>query len=362
MPLTASTTKWQEIIAAIGMFGLGFVVVAGVIHLGIRNPLYLHADMRSEKLLLLQKWSGKAYSASFGSSHMHNGFDPRTFDQEMAGTPEQTHTINLAIAGGSQSEQRATALEFLRHIQPISQAQGSPGDRACMVILELGAGANFTGNHLIHPRAINVYDWQTARFVTHLTSPKMSSMQRSGRSVYAMAAMALHYMNVGMLSNLIFPTPMNDEMLADETINDRRGIYVLTPATPALQAIASMIAKAPKQAAVKEGVIVPGNLELADELEDASPVRNLQMVYVVMPKITDLQSWIKYPDSIATTHGLVPVVNLANPMLYPQIYQPKFWHDDAHLNEAGAQMATGFLAKTLKNWYISHGQPATCGR
>src|ERR1700722_607244 len=108
------------------MGALGFVLVAGVVHLGMRDPLYLHADIRSEKLFLLQQWSGKAYAASFGSSHVHNRFDPRTCDAVMAGTPEETRSVNLAIAGGSQSEQRAMAMEFVRQLQVPTEAP-----RAC---------------------------------------------------------------------------------------------------------------------------------------------------------------------------------------------------------------------------------------
>src|SRR5271155_3278263 len=114
------------------MGALGFVLVAGVVHLGMRDPIRLHADIRSEKLFLLQQWSGRAYASSFGSSHMHNGFDPRAFGAVMAGTPQETRTLNLAIAGGSQSEQRAMALEFVRQLQ----APKGTGARACLVILE----------------------------------------------------------------------------------------------------------------------------------------------------------------------------------------------------------------------------------
>ena len=57
---------------------------------------------------------------------MHNGFDPRIFDAAMRGTAEQTRSLNLGIAGGSQSEQRATALEFVRHLQPPAETTRGP--------------------------------------------------------------------------------------------------------------------------------------------------------------------------------------------------------------------------------------------
>jgi hypothetical protein len=345
------------------MFGLGFVVIAGVVHLGMRDTLYLHADIRSEKLLILKEWSGKAYSASFGSSHMQDGFDPRIFDSTMADTPAQTRSINLAIAGGSQSEQRLTALEFLRTMKTAAPAETTTGPHACMVILELTAGANLGSDHLVHPRTINIYDWKTARFVTRLTSPTMGNTQRVGRIGVALAAMGMHYINLGMLSSKIFPAPLDQEILDIETRDDRRGLMVAPPNPPwAVEKISRLIAESPKQPVVTQGVILPGNRELVDELKTASPVHNLQVVYVVLPKTSDLTEQVNFIDTLDTQHGPVPIVNLARPDLYPQIYHTELWHDDSHLNGAGAQLATKLLAENLKSWYAVHGEPASCGR
>jgi hypothetical protein len=355
--ISKSIVTQRPIAKALGMGALGFVLVAGVVHLGVRDPLHLHADIRSEKLSLLKQWSGRAYSAGFGSSHMHNGFDPRTFDAVMAGTPEETRTLNLAVAGGSQSEQRAMALEFVQQLQRPARTA-----RARWVILELGAGANFTNDHLVHPRAINLYDWTTMRFVLRLASADMGWRQRVGRAGYALAAMGLHYLNVGMLSNRIFPAPLDAEMLREETVEDRRGLLVMPRQTPSLASIAAQIAAAPRQANVVKGALAPGNAELVEELSAASSVPHLQFAYVVMPKIGDLWEQAEYPAFVETTQGRVAIVNLARPQRYPQIYEAQLWYDDAHVNERGAQLVTRLLAEELKQWYAAHGLVAGCGR
>jgi hypothetical protein len=358
--MSSSKAGWREILEALGCGVLGFALVATAVHLLLRHPIYLHANIRSEKLSILQHWRGRAYSASFGSSHVHNGFDPRTFDAVMRGTAAETRSLNLGIAGGSQSEQRATALEFVRHLHP--PVDTSEDARACLVILELGAGANFTNDHLIHPRAINIYDWQTTQFVTRLTTPGMSLRQRVGRIGYALAAMALHYMNVGMLSNRIFPAPLDNAMLHDETVEDRRGLLVMPRQTPYLERIAATIATAPPQPQMANAAVLPGNTELLDTLEAASAVDHVQFVYVVLPKITDLWEQVNYPSSVATAGGVVPIVNLAQPRRYPQIYDAHLWYDNAHVNERGAQLITTLLAEELKRWYAAHGQTLRCGR
>jgi hypothetical protein len=356
--ISKSIVKQRPIVKALGMGALGFALVAGVVHLAVRDPLHLHADIRSEKLSILQQWRGRVYSAGFGSSHMHNGFDPRTFDAAMAGTPEETRTLNLAVAGGSQSEQRAMALEFVRQLQEPKKA----GARACLVILELGAGANFTKDHLVHPRAINIYDRATTRFVLGLVSSDMGWRQRVGRAGYALAAMGLHYLNVGMLSNRIFPAPLDQEMLREETVEDRRGLLVMPRQTPSLASIAAKIAEAPKQTKIVEGVVSPGNVELIEELRAASSAPRVQFAYVVMPKIGDLWEQVEYPEFVETTRGRVPIVNLAQPRRYPQIYDATLWYDDAHVNERGAQLVTRLLAEELKRWYAAQGRAAGCRR
>jgi hypothetical protein len=357
-----SRTGGREIAAAVGMFALGFVVIAGLIHAGIRDAFHLHADFRSEKLLLLDRWSGKAFTASFGSSHMHEGFDPRSFDRIMAGGPDETKTVNLAIAGGSQTEQRLTALEFLKHLQAPPADDGTSGPKACMVILELAAGANFGSEFLVHPRTINIYNWDTTRFVMRLAPPQMPRSQRAGRVGFALLAMGMNSINMGMLSSMIFPAPLDTVRMDAETRDDRRGLLSLENHASDQQRLKKFVDDSPKQPTMVQGMILAGNRELVDELEAASPVRNLEVVYTVLPKLSDLSEETQYPDLIETQHGPTPILNLARPDLYPQFYQPKMWVDEAHLNAQGADLVTKQLAENLKTWNAAHGEPGRCER
>ena len=361
MGAVTEKTNWRRIGTAVLMFAAGFVAVAGLIHLFTGDGFRLHADIRSEKLMVMDEWQGRAYTAAFGSSHVHFGFDPRVFDLALYGSPLQTRSLNLAIQGGSQSEQRVTALAYMQHLQPPVKTEQTREARACMVLLELNAGANFTNEHLIHPRAINIYDWQTMRFVSRLTSPTMSLKQRIGRIGYALAAMSLHYMNVGMLSSSIFVPSTNLSTLREETIEDRRGLDVLPAIPGATKAVDKEISAAPSHPNVSQESTLPGNSELLDELKAASPVKNVLMVYLVMPKISDLGAYMLTPDLVTWSGGMAPVINMARPDLYPEIYQTKYWLDDAHLNEQGAALVTKLVANNLKNWYASHGGPARCG-
>lgn len=346
----------RQVFAALGMFAVGYLAVAGVIHAAIRDPLRLHADIRSEKLAVMDAMRGKSESAAFGSSHVHNGFNPGAFDRALAGSPLETRSENLGVAGGSQSEQRAMALEFVRNLQPPSD-----GSRACFVLLELNAGANFTPDHLVHPRAIDIYDWRTARFVSHLVEPMKSFEQRAGRTGYALTAMALHYMNVGMLSNLIFAPPVDQAQLANETIDDRRGqdIGFYSPVREAK--MAKVIAAEPKQMKLETASTTPGNSEVIAEIAAASTVKGLAFAYVAMPKLGDLAVSYNYPDHIEANGIEVPIVNLARPDLYPQLYKAGLWHDDAHLNDLGAKMASALIAGALKQWFAAHGGAPRCG-
>ncbi len=210
----------SRIAASLGLFLLGFGLVAALLHGFMRDSLSLHADLRSEKLLLMEQWQGRAVSSSFGSSHMLDGFDPRAFDTALQGTPLATRSINEAVGGGSQAEQRVMAIEFMRGLRwpPVSTDGLAP--QSCFVLLEMNAGANFANRHLVHPRAINIYDWRTVRFMAGLTDVSMNWPRRLGRVGFAAIAAGLHYMNVGMVSSRIFPAPVDRDELLNDTQND----------------------------------------------------------------------------------------------------------------------------------------------
>lgn len=336
---------------------VGFVAIAALIHLALPHPLLLRADFRSGKLQLASQFQGRTFSAAFGSSHVHNGFDPRSFDSTLSGTPFATGTLNLAVIGGSQTEQRVMALSYLHHLQPPPAQQHD----ACFVMLELNAGANFTNDHLIHPRAINIYDTGTDRFMRGLVSPQMPLEQRAGRLGFAAAASLLHYINLGMLSNRLFPAATPDPGLDMETAGDRRGLWSLDP-TPGFRAhVEDILSHTPRTHHTTPGTFLPGNTSLIQELAAATPLHNVHFVYIVEPKVSDLTEQTVWPDDLAVNGQLVPILNLAQPDRYPQLYSLDNWFDNAHLSSKGAALASTLLAEALQSFYTAHPAPMRCG-
>ena len=351
------------ILAAIVMAFAGFLGTAGMIHAAIRDPLRLHADMRSEKLAMLDEWRGKYFSASFGSSHMHDGFNPPAFDAAMAGFPAASSSVNLAVEGGSQSEQYAMAREFLKHLESPA-AVGAPS-QPCTVFLELNAGANLLTAYLVHPRSIDIYDWQTMDLISHFVSPEMPRSQRYGRTVFAAVATGLHYANVGMLSNLIFSPPLNEEMIAKQTKDDRRGYDDLEPSAAGSARIQRGRDAAPARPAISRATMTAGNAKLIEALAGVSPARNVSFVYVVLPFAEDLTAEKDYPDHLTVVGPTgpleVPIIDVARPELYPELYKTNLWYDEEHLDGAGSALFSRLLAEELKKWYAAHGAPPPCG-
>jgi hypothetical protein len=306
--------------------------------------------MRSEKIEILDDWRGGIYSAAFGSSHVNDGFDPRAFDDELSAVERRTPSLNLGVEGGSQTEQRALGLEFLRRYS----ARGSAGQQPCFVLLELNAGANFTSDHLVHPRAINIYDWKTTKFVATLSDAGLSRVRRMGRVGYALAAMAMHYTNVGMLSSKILRPPIDQKLFDEETADGRRGLHDLAGTYPGL------IRSDSKPVAEKQNLSA-GNYHLLEELAAASGDRNLHFVYFVTPLFPDVQRFPDYPATIETPNGNEPIVNLGRPDLFPELFNPKNWHDPGHLNADGAALASRLLAGQIKAWYSANHREMTCG-
>jgi hypothetical protein len=331
------------------VFALGFVIVATVIHLLIPNPLRLYAELRSEKIELMDGWKGGGNAAAFGSSHVNDGFDPRGFDDELSAMQRSTPSINLGIEGAGQSEQRAMALEFLRRFS----SDPSAGHEPCFLMLELSAGVNITG-HLVHPRAINIYDWATTKFVGDFSGSETSRMRTLGRDAYAMTAMAMHYSNVGMLSNAILRPSINQKLYAEETAYGRSGLHELSPDT------AVPVKPAETKPMIVKQSLSYGNYRLIEELFAASGNPRLHFVYFVMPTY-NLKIIPDYPAAIQTSVGLVPILNLARPDLYPQLFMPKYWHDSGHLNADGAALGSRLLADQLKTWNAANHWDQNCG-
>ena len=349
LPHTRQKASATLILTSLALALLGFVLAATLLHLTLGDPLTLHAEPRSEKLLLLHTLTPAATAAAFGSSHIHNGFDPQSFDHAFP----NTHSLNLAVYGGSQAEQRVMALEFLHQLKPNPQ---SP----CLVLLELTAGANFTNDHLVHPRAINLYDLPTATWVSHLTDSQMSHTQRLGRAAYAYTAAAMHYLSVGMLSSRIFVPQIDQQILTAQSRDDRRGLQVEQP-TPRSQAfIQNILAHAPAHPQIEQGTLTPGNSELIVQLAAATRLP-VSFAYIIYPKYSDLTTTTLYPDSLTVGTRQIPIINLARPDLYPALYKPILWFDDAHFDQAGAVQGTRLLAEQLKLWHTRQGQPAPCG-
>lgn len=344
----------NRVLLSLIAFAAAFVFVCILLHPLLPDPLLLHADMRSEKLLLMQQWQGTANRAAFGSSHMQDGFDPRAFDAVLQGTPLAGKTINLAVPGGAQTEQRLLALRFVRTL-PHNADQP-------LVLLELNAGANFTNDHLVHPRAINAYDWQTVRFAETLSSPQQGPAQRFGRVGYALIAWALRTANFGMLSSRIFSAPIDQAQLADETRDDRRGFSNPIPPAGQTARMQALIDTSVAHSAVSKGLVVPGFRVLAEELQRASAAPGLQLAYIVTPKIGDLAGYTTWPPCIATVQGPVPVVAVNRPDLYPQLFHDGAnWVDDAHLSEQGAQLLSRAVAQQLETWHTVPQTNAACG-
>ena len=344
--------------AALALFALGFVIAAALLHFTVRDPLHLHADFRSEKLVMLGQLQGSVFSAAFGTSHVHNGFDPRAFDRELAGPQPagqagiETHSMNMAVAGGSQAEQRVMALEFVRHIQ------APPRGDACLVMLELDAGANFLTGFLVHPRTIDIYDWHTAAFVGQLTSAQMSRTQRLGRIGYALVASGLHYINLGMVSNAIFAPQLNQALVDDQMQADRRGLLEENHGNAKLT---EEFDATPRSSRTAPGLLTPGNTDFLREIQSASPGHALDFVYFVFPKFSDLTAEPVYPDHLEVNGHMVPIINMARPSRFPQLYRIALWRDDAHLDRDGAALLSKLLADEIKTWYTAHGGAPPCG-
>jgi hypothetical protein len=331
-------------------FGMGCILIAQL----VGNPLTLYAEQRSEKLALLSQHRDDSCSAAFGSSHIHNGFDPRVFDRTLGLHGIPAHTLNLAIEGGSQTEQFAMAKWFLAG----SHRARAGGD--CLIMLELTAGANFQERHLVHPRAINVYDASTADLSLKFSDAGISWLRRIGRSGFAIAAMSMHYLNVGMLASRVLPHEINRDLLDRESDFDRRGLLIEPPSAADMAGVAELFRIRPAAPRIVQVTLMRGLSKLVSRLEQAPGGQGVEYFLLVAPKFTDLVSFNVYPECTLAGNLRIVIINVARPPEYPELYRPDLWHDVAHLNEAGAAVYSRLVAEQMAKRKTPRQVPVRC--
>jgi hypothetical protein len=359
-PLAPYPPTGRQIAVSLGALAAGFVLAAVLVHQCIRDPLHLYAEIRSEKLALLDLWRGRATSAAFGSSHVDNGFDPRVFDREMGTEWGSMTTLNLGVSGGSQTEQETVVDAFVQSL-PAPEPNSPPR----LALLEISASANFTLDHLFHPRAINIYDFRTVERALHFADRRRIGWRRAvGRASFAVVAGVLHYCNVGMLSSQIFSPPLNRDLFDLQTADDRRG---LTPNSLAARDSREWLAdekllNARHAERHVPGEIVEGHFVVLRELAEAARRKHVQFVYFVAPRLDDLETIPMYPESIPGPLGPIWILNEGDPDLHPELFCAEMWHDPLHLTTAGAALFTKILADDLRSKLHLANREVTAGR
>jgi hypothetical protein len=326
---------------------LGFVGACCLLRLLIPAPINLYAEIRSEKIALAMRWAGIVSVAAFGSSHVDCGFDPRSFDRAMLPAAGRPISLNLGVAGGSQVEQTAVALEFERIVAT------SPAKRnAHILLMEANSGANFPRQFITHPRSINIYDSNALRLALQFSDPKLGLVRAIGRSLVAMADYALNFMNVGMLSAQLFRPSLNAGLVKTQTEADRRGLSPPPPSpidvkdTRDIYALMATLNSKPQSSPelITSGLC----FEATSLLRDREGAARYTVIFFVTPKLSDLRSYQTYPNSVTCGRHFIPIVNVALPETYAEIYDPKLWHDINHLNERGAAVYSRLLANEVK--------------
>jgi hypothetical protein len=342
----------MERTSLLAAFILGFWIVAVAINLSSPPAFLRHAAERSEKLALIDGWRGRATSAAFGTSRVHNGFSPAAFDVGFADAPYAVTGLNLGLYGGSQTEQRALAHEFLARLEPPSGRNS-----VCLVMLELNAGVNFQLVNLLHPRSIDVYDLDTIRFVASFSDHTVSVPRRIGRLAFALISGALHLANIGALSSTWFDPPAPSNTIAP----DQRGMLPVPAGEDGARAVADAFRQRSNPPTRVDIPLLPGNRSLLADLAAATRVSNVQFVYFVLPSLEALASVPVYPPSLDGPNGPVPIINLARPDRYPELFRPEAWANPGHLSAIGAELATRLLAREVRAWLSNRPSLPICG-
>ena len=319
---------------------VGFVLGCLAIGLLIPAPIDLYTEIRSEKLALAQKWARYATVVAFGSSHVDCGFDPRVFDANFRGEGQGNLSLNLAVSGGGQVEQAAMADKFLS----LAARAGATRKRH-LLLLEMNLGANFPPKFLTHPRAINIYGWKNLQLALRFSDPSIGAARALGRAGYAFAVAALNFMNTGMLSSQVFARSLSPAIVENQTVSDRRG---LSPPPQIGEVNPELLKQAVAAGGFEsEGGVTPGYCAVWRRLTGRAAGTNISVMFIITPKLTDLNGTPAYPAALDCDGTVVPIIDVARPDLHPELYSLELWWDATHLNERGAGVYTRLLARAV---------------
>jgi hypothetical protein len=344
--------RGASVVGRIAIAFTAFLLTAAAIHLALGDPWRLYAEGRSEKIAMLHALRGQIDAVAVGTSRIEEGFDPAVFDAAFADGPYSVASLDLGLPGGSQTEQRAMAEEALRTLR------APDGHAACLLIMELNAGVNFPPEDVLHPRSIDVYDADTIRFAEAFGGDATGTYERLGRLGFALIAGAAHYVNSGMLSAWLFHP--GDARNPAAALESRRGQRVTEASAADHREVAEAFAHRGDTKLANAG-FMPGNRELLADVA-ATASASSQILYVVTPKLDDLTTTYVYPDEMNGPAGAVPVINMARPDLYPELYQPRYWRNAGHLDAAGAALFTRLLGQQINLWLASHDTTLPCKR
>jgi hypothetical protein len=339
------STKWQTTVwrrvhvakafRALGFAAIGFFFTCASIALVRPDPLSLYAAARSEKLEIAKRWASASTVAAFGSSHVATAFDPRVFDAALQAGDRQPRSVNLAVLGGGQIEQSAMGLAFEQ-----LQASSEKRPKQTLLFLEANIGANFTQELLTQPRSINIYGWSNLKLALQFADPSLGPGRAVGRAAYAASAAALNFLNTGMLSSKIFPPSLDAKMLSDLTVDDRRGL------TSPPQGGGIVEAQLPSRTTrVSQGEVTPGLCASWTRLTHGDFGEHNRIFYIVTPSLSDLESVTWFPAALVCDGRAVPILNVAEPAVHPELYSADLWFDATHLNEKGAIVYTKLIAQ-----------------
>ena len=204
---------------------------------------------------------------------------------------------------------------------------------------------DFTLQLASSPRSINIYDWEAEALAAGFRLPGDTLPLKVHIRATSYLTTLEHAINLGMLSNRLFPPPLFANRLIEETAEDRRGFDFEPFNAWGRNKVSTVFAERPPTPQVVSRNLEDGNLRLVNDVRLAARGSHPQLIWVVMPLLRDLTTTYLYPSTQHTSFGEVPILNLARPDLYPALYRPELWADDQHLTQQGAQLFTGYLAQ-----------------
>lgn len=325
-----------------------FILVLGLLRICIGMFIPYHTGGReiSDKIMYLEKCDQRVDLIFLGSSRIRRGVIPTLFDS-LRITQNKNKTLSFNLGGPA--AKMGENLYLLRNI-----SKNNAGNQVKTVIIEWIEDYLPNPQHYKTERGRYWMDLESFRINTRILkgSPGMIEATKNGKLSYVVSAFLHRSIGLRRISSAWLDTLTPDPTLQTSRgyvgLNIRHAPHIksgpIVPGKPVYDPLqagrdrdsALLLHKNPELNPLREDV------DLWQDLIQDNAKRGLHLILLIPPGPVSARQL-----ALARQLPTENILDLSDPIQYPDLYDPEIYYDFVHLNHEGAKRFTRHIAAAI---------------